>query len=165
MSAETVSLLYSGGKGYHQPPHTDDECWPSYSLGVTGAKNWTFHWDHRGQPPRYDAAGRKATSMIPEPIEIGERFDTPHSTLRFTHTMQPGDLLLYAVWITHQVDVLQDGTRSAHGSWKYGDLSGRAGRVAPVLPDTHGFSVAQRCKIETEGLYMGHGDPNAKAEL
>jgi hypothetical protein len=78
--------------GYKQGSHVDGSCRPSWALGMSGAKLWTFQYDSRED-------GSGAVDVETAAFEEDDIFDLYSSRRQYKTTLLPGELLLYAVWL------------------------------------------------------------------
>ena len=141
------STIYAApAAGYRQPAHVDELCTPSWALGLSGAKEWTFHFDLREATPRGDVSVEVAA------FEEDDIFDLFESDRRYRTTLRPGELLLYAVWLPHAITTLEDQTQTLHGTWQYAELTqaNEVGGTASSLPPRVAASCAQKAAKRRE---------------
>ena len=136
--------IYGGMTGYRQTSHVDELCNPSYALGISGSKRWTFQYD--GRDEGVEVIVKSAA------FEEDDIFDLFSSSRQYTTTLLPGELLIYAVWMPHAIEVLQDLTETLHGTlaWKELEDAQSSGRPSASLPPRVGANCARRQQRRSE---------------
>ena len=142
IKASLPATMYAAARaGYRQPIHVDELCIPSYALGLSGAKRWTFMYDGRDD-------GTAVVDVQVAAFEEDDIFDLFSSSRRYTTVQQEGELLLYAVWLPHGVHALEDQTRTLHGTFAWDELdSAHRGRApSSSLPERVATNCARKLR-------------------
>ena len=92
----STDAAWGGGKNQGIEPHTDAVCQPSWAQQIRGRKHWRLHvWDPT-------ASAEDALDSYP----AAGQYDV---------VLEPGEVLVFYMWVPHATFLQDDGAWSVHG--------------------------------------------------